>query len=279
MANVKISQLPSLSTMTNEAIVPVVAGGVTQQITGANLAAFFGSGTGNIGFVGDAIYDYNGMIIENADLTHGATAAVILPSNGNSISPVQITNTYGNITLNAGPDPGNLQVWQFGANGALSLPYGTIKTTSDSAIAIGVNAGTGGSSAVSLGSSAGAIAQSFDAIAIGGQAGANTQGGGAIAIGGSAGYETQGAGAIAIGPNAGQFGQGTLAIAIGASAGYNVQASSSIVINATGSEVNNTTENSFVVKPVRQVTGGSVPSGFYPTYYNPTTGEFIVVTP
>lgn len=45
MANVKISQLPSLSTMTDLAQIPVVAGGTTYQITGANLSSYFG---GNI---------------------------------------------------------------------------------------------------------------------------------------------------------------------------------------------------------------------------------------
>jgi hypothetical protein len=40
-ANVKISQLPELSTMTGNAVMPVVANGVTQKITGANLANFF----------------------------------------------------------------------------------------------------------------------------------------------------------------------------------------------------------------------------------------------
>jgi hypothetical protein len=44
MANVKISQLPSLSTMTDIAQIPVVAGGTTYQITGANLSTYFGTG-------------------------------------------------------------------------------------------------------------------------------------------------------------------------------------------------------------------------------------------
>ena len=48
MANVKISQLPSLSTMTDLAQIPVVAGGTTYQITGANLNSYFNSGAGNI---------------------------------------------------------------------------------------------------------------------------------------------------------------------------------------------------------------------------------------
>lgn len=43
MANVKISQLPSLTTMTDLAQIPVVAGGTTYQITGANLTTYFGN--------------------------------------------------------------------------------------------------------------------------------------------------------------------------------------------------------------------------------------------
>jgi hypothetical protein len=168
------------------------------------------------------------------------------------VASVDFNSTANSVGITSGSFDTTVYSWTFGEDGTLTLPYtAAIKTTSDYAIAIGVNAGLGGSSAVSLGYGAGGNAQSFDAIAIGGQAGANTQGGGAIAIGGSAGNDTQGAGAIAIGPNAGQFSQGTLAIAIGASAGYNVQASSSIVINATGAELNNTTANSLVIDPVR----------------------------
>lgn len=401
--------------------------------------------TGSIGFVGDAIYDLNGIIIENADLSHGATAAVILPSNGNSVTPVQINNTYGDVSLTTGIDPGNLQTWTFSADGNLNFPgtgsirnfantsldpatptastmvltpdgnylyqalvldptapghihlrsiageggnidqpvanifvggelssfevgasygdapnvfvhsngntwtfsgdgnltmpgnlvigsaaggssilqydapfqivseganafmatgwaettngpgniaiigfnapfnngvanvvvatgnnggsqytwtfdntgnlnlpnNGVIAITSDYAVAIGPLAGTGGSSAVSLGYGAGTNAQSFSAVAVGGLAGANTQGGGAVAVGNGAGNDTQGAGAIAIGPNAGQFNQGISAIAIGGSAGYNNQANNSIVINASDSQLDNPTANSFVVAPVR----------------------------
>jgi len=43
MANVKISQLPSLSTMTDIAQIPVVSSGTTYQITGANLSSYFGT--------------------------------------------------------------------------------------------------------------------------------------------------------------------------------------------------------------------------------------------
>ena len=80
---------------------------------------------GNIGFVGDAIYDFNGIVIENADLSHGATAAVIIPTNGSS-DPVQINNTYGNIVLQAGVGAGLTAAWKFGNDGNLSLPAGNL---------------------------------------------------------------------------------------------------------------------------------------------------------
>ncbi len=81
--------------------------------------------TGNIGFIDNAIYSLSGLILENADLSHGATAALILPTNGSN-SPAQLTNTYGDITVNT-----NLglesKTWTFGADGVLTLPKtGTI---------------------------------------------------------------------------------------------------------------------------------------------------------
>ena len=95
---------------------------------------FFGNGsqltgvvtsTGNIGFSGDAIYDLNGIYLENADLTQGATAAVVIPTNGSS-DPVQINNTYGNIVLQAGVGAGLTAAWKFGNDGNLSLPAGNL---------------------------------------------------------------------------------------------------------------------------------------------------------
>jgi hypothetical protein len=49
MANVTITELPVLSTMTDVAVVPVVAGGVTQQITGSSLKTYFSSGVSTPG--------------------------------------------------------------------------------------------------------------------------------------------------------------------------------------------------------------------------------------
>jgi hypothetical protein len=105
---------------------------------GALLTGISGTAnTGNIGFIGNAMYDLNGLIIENADLSHGATATVILPANGNSTNPLRITNTYGNILLTAGTDPGHLKSWTFNTTGTLSAPgniiaaNGVIQATGD----------------------------------------------------------------------------------------------------------------------------------------------------
>ena len=91
---------------------------------------FFGNGsqltgvvtsTGNIGFSGDAIYDLNGIYLENADLTQGATAAVVIPTNGSS-DPIQVNNTYGNIALQTGAGSGITASWSFNNDGNLQLP-------------------------------------------------------------------------------------------------------------------------------------------------------------
>ena len=123
MANVTISDLPSLSTMTDSAVIPVDTGIATFQISGANLQNYFGANTGNIGFVGDAIYDLNGIILENADLSHNATAAVILPTNGDG-NAIQINNTYGNIVIQSGDNANITGTWTFDNTGSFNLPTG-----------------------------------------------------------------------------------------------------------------------------------------------------------
>ena len=91
---------------------------------------FFGNGsqltgvvtsTGNIGFSGDAIYDLNGIYLENSDLTQGATAAVVIPTNGSS-DPIQVNNTYGNIALQTGAGSGITASWSFDNTGDINLP-------------------------------------------------------------------------------------------------------------------------------------------------------------
>jgi len=100
--------------------------------------------TGNIGFVGDAIYDLNGMIIENADLSHGATAAMVIPANG-STSPIQLNNTYGNIALSAGNNAVLTATYTFGKTGNITLPSNTSNINYANGVSIlsGIGGGSG----------------------------------------------------------------------------------------------------------------------------------------
>lgn len=79
---------------------------------------------GDWAFRNDLMYSLNGGVIENSDLTHGATAALTIPTNG-SDSPIVLTNTYGNVALVSGASPGALKTWTFGTEGKLTLPAGT----------------------------------------------------------------------------------------------------------------------------------------------------------
>lgn len=157
-----------------------------------------------------------------------------------------------------------------------------------SKIALGTNAGitSQGGVAVAIGSNAGNTSQGDNTVAIGTSAGRTSQGTSATAVGSGAGSTTQGQYAVAIGGAAGETGQGQYSVAVGTLAGRTSQANNSIILNATGANLNQTTANTFTVKPVRAVTSvtfaaptaGSIPAGFSPMYYNPTTGEIIVIT-
>jgi hypothetical protein len=84
---------------------------------------------------------------------------------------------------------------------------------------------------------------------------------------------------VAVGRNAGNTSQGLSSIAIGENAGYTSQANNSIILNATGANLNQTTANTFTVKPVRgDSTSNLVGGGFKAVYYNSTTGEFAYST-
>ena len=74
---------------------------------------------------------------------------------------------------------------------------------------------------------------------------------------------------VRVGDNAGLTLQGTNSIAIGAEAATTSQSNNSIVINATGSNLENTTANSFVVKPIRNDANATSIA----LYYDETTGE------
>ena len=116
-----------------------VAGNAVVTTTGVSTSL------GNIGFNGDAIYDLNGIYLENADLTHGATAALILPANGNT-DPIQLNNIYGNVWIQSGADHVVTATWKFDNDGNLSLPGGGLlgNTYGDNPNAVALQAGPGG---------------------------------------------------------------------------------------------------------------------------------------
>ena len=156
--------------------------------------------------------------------------------------------------------------------GAASLALGAqagSNTQGSTAVAVGYFAGsnTQGGNAVAIGSSAGSNTQGVNAVAVGRFAGFTSQGGSAVAVGNGAGSTGQGICSVAIGNRAGRLSQGGDSIAIGGLAGFASQANNSIILNATGSTLNQTTANTFTVKPVRQANTSNV------MYYNSSTGE------
>ena len=128
---------------------------------------------------------------------------------------------------------------------ATSQPSGTIAFTTGQ-----------GEGSIAIGKEAGKVTQDVTATAIGLTAAHTNQGKNAVAIGTAAGFSDQGENAIAIGLTASSIQQGKHSIAIGAYTGgfANPQAEKSIILNASGAVVENTTADSFVVKPVRNAT-------------------------
>jgi len=104
-------------------------------------------------------------------------------------------------------------------------------------------------------------------VSLGSDAGKYSQANWANAIGYYAGYTNQGFFANAIGSYAGFLNQGDFAIAIGYLAGFSNQSPNSIVLNASGVELDGST-NGFYVDPIRQDTNYQ-----YALYYNPSTAE------
>jgi len=175
--------------------------------------------------------------------------------------------------------------------------YAGVTNQGNAAVAVGYNAGQGtqGINAVAVGSGAGLQGQGTYSVAIGYLAGNNTQGGDSVAVGVNSGGQLQGAEAVAIGTYAGYISQGNLSVAVGRGAGENSQgansvavgtlagrtnqANNSIILNATGANLEQTTANTFTVKPVRgDSTSNLVSGGFKAVYYNSTTGEFAYTT-
>jgi hypothetical protein len=97
------------------------------------------------------------------------------------------------------------------------------------------------------------------------------QGNNAVAVGYAAGGSAQGANSVAIGSNTKAS---TSSVAIGYLAGNGASAVNSIILNA-GTTALNSANSGLFVKPVRSAS--SVPVGFFQMYYNPTSGEIVVV--
>jgi hypothetical protein len=95
MANVKISQLPSLSTMTNVAQIPVVAGGTTYQITGANLQNYFVGTYGNANVVANVA-----ALGSNPVSTAGNVTGAYVFGNGSQLTGLPATYGNANVVAN-----------------------------------------------------------------------------------------------------------------------------------------------------------------------------------
>ncbi len=245
----------------------------------------------SLGFVGDS----GG----SGTVTFGATT-----NNGTGgINDIELTSATGNAFVRTGSNSwkfnqsGNLifpdatvqtTAWtgtvNFGNAIAIGYNTGTVSQGSK-AVAVGSTAGnvSQGTGAVAVGDRSGATSQGNLTVAVGSQAGEISQGLQATAVGSGAGNYNQGAGTVAIGTNAGAFNQGLrataigslagasdqgeYAVAIGNFAGGNNQGNNSIIINATGIALEQTTANTFTVKPIRNASGSSA------LYYDATTGE------
>ena len=213
----------------------ILAGG--NILTGSNISA-----TGNV-IGGNILTGSNisatGNIFGNFYNGNGSLLTGVIATGVGTLTNLSVT---GNITS------GNV------STGTITLGNGAVLKD---------NAGN----AVSFGQEAGLTSQGTYAVAVGAQAGQTTQGSSAIAIGYGTGAYQQGNNAVAIGWAAATQYQGNNAVAIGAYAGESNQGNNSIIINATGATLDQTTANTFVVKPIRSSSAGNV------LYYDNSTGE------
>jgi Major tropism determinant N-terminal domain len=89
------------------------------------------------------VYNLSGVVVQNADLTHGATSAVIVPANGTS-DPLQVNNFYGTVNITSGVNLSNTKVWTFGTDGQVATPQGGhLGDTYSDGHGIGLSAGPG----------------------------------------------------------------------------------------------------------------------------------------
>jgi hypothetical protein len=186
---------------------------------------------------GGHLEDIHDILINTGSLTNGQVlsynSASGLWENANQINTSSFAITGSN-TFN-----GNQTI-----NGSIILENGAvIKDTPNYGVSFGYQAGL--------------TNQGTQSLALGNGAGYDNQSHGTVAVGTNAGAINQGLRAVALGSLAATNNQGEYAIAIGNFAAPNNQASHSIVISATGTGLENTTPNSLVIAPIRNVTGSS----------------------
>jgi hypothetical protein len=115
------------------------AGGVIKNNDGSTYGGS-GASTGNFTFTDNLMYNFNGTFIDNSDLTHNATSALILPSNSSDPNPAQLNNFYGAVEINTGYN--NANTWTFDTDGNLTVP-GEIKSAAGTGdVVVEANDGT-----------------------------------------------------------------------------------------------------------------------------------------
>lgn len=139
------------------------SGGDILNSSGASVLGGGTASTGNIRFVTDFIYNRYGITVENASVVPalGATAALTIPANGNTVVPVKLQNNLGNVAIIAGTDIDHLQPWVFDVTGKLTLPPGGDIVNSSGQSVLGAG-GNGTANRVQF-ANAGSITQAQDA--------------------------------------------------------------------------------------------------------------------
>lgn len=228
MANVTITQLPSLTTMTDSAVMPVVASNVTSQITGTDLRTYFtgGSAVGQL-----ANGTSNIRIFQNSNVTvsvAGTPNVAVFTATDFRTSNVILTGCLQVPTINAG----NIAYTRIIGNTVKIGDNSGGTTQAGNAIAIGTNAATNlqGFQSIAIGTNAGNTNQLGNAIAIGTSAGATSQALGAVAVGICSGFTGQGSCGVGVGAFAAQTSQGVSAVAVGVGAGCGTQGTQAVAI-------------------------------------------------
>ena len=217
----------------------------------------------NVGKIGKVSGGASGSIVVSCimrtnDIPNEIVLRGNLDLNNNNITGTGDVNITGTVTANLRTNELGVQIGSLSSTDTYGVSIGRSAVSETYGIAIGMET-QADTYDVTIGAFAGKNKQTV--------ANSYTVGIGAFAQQNANPGDETGTGAVAIGVLAGDANQGQNALALGRYAGRNNQASQSIVINATGSDLENTTSNSCVVKPIRNA------SGTHSLEYDPTSGE------